>query len=242
VKTAIVTGGAKGIGAAVVKRLCREGYSVAINYMTSEEKAEALSSSLVCEGFDVFTVRADVSTPEGADKLINEVIARNGRADVLVNNAGIEYWGLFDSMTDEEITKVVSVDFLAPMLVSKRILPSMLAAHSGRIINISSVWGQQGASCEVAYSAAKAGVIGFTKAHAKELAPSGITVNCICPGATDTDMMKRFSPEETEDICSEIPVGRLCRSEEIAAAVAFFADEENAFVTGQILGVNGGMC
>lgn len=240
-KTAVVTGGAKGIGAAIVKKLCREGYSVAINYLSSEEKASALSSALVCEGFDAFTVKADVSDPIEAKKLIDTVITRNGRLDVLVNNAGIEYWGLFDSMSDEELSRVASVDFLGPQLVCRSAVPVMLRQGSGRIINISSVWGQLGASCEVAYSAAKAGVIGFTKALSKELAPSGITVNCVCPGAIETDMLSRFSKDELEAFMEEIPVGRLGMPEDVANAVAFFAAEESSYITGQILGVNGGM-
>lgn len=239
-KTAIVTGGAKGIGEAIVKRLCAEGCSVAINYLASEEKASALSSCLVYEGYDAFTVKADVSTPEGAKFLTDSVIARNGRIDVLVNNAGLEYWGLFSDMTDEDIARITAADFTAPHLMCRNVIPYMLKNHDGRIVNISSIWGQTGGSCEVLYSSAKAGIIGMTKALGKELAPSGITVNCICPGATDTDMMKRFSSEEIADICEEIPMGRLATPEEIAAAVSFFTSDETSYITGQILGVNGG--
>lgn len=240
-KTAIVTGGAGGIGSAIVKRLCREGCSVAINYRTSEEKAEALSSLLNCEGYDVFTVQADVSVPAEAKKLVDTVVARNGSVDILVNNAGVEYWGLFSDMTDGDIARVTAADFTAPHLMCREVIPYMVKNKQGRIVNISSVWGQCGASCEVMYSSAKAGIIGLTKALSQELAPSGITVNCVAPGAIKTSMLDRFSPDELAAFCEDVPVGRLGTPEEVAAAVAFFAADENSYITGQVLGVNGGM-
>lgn len=240
-KTAIVTGGAKGIGAAVVKELCRNGYSVAINYRSSEEKAFALSSSLVISGYDAFCVKADISVPEEAERLIKTVVERNSGIDVLVNNAGTDSWELFDRVTDEEWDRVIAADLTGCFNCSRAALPFMLKAKYGRIVNIGSIWGQTGASCEVVYSAAKAGVIGMTKALAKETAPSGITVNCVSPGAVDTDMMKRFSPEEIAEFCEEIPMGRLASPEDVAAAVAFFASENAGYITGQVLGVNGGM-
>ena len=240
-KTAIVTGGAKGIGAAAVKALCEKGYSVAINYNSSEEKAFALSSSLVISGYDVFCVQGDISDPVQAEKLIKTVIDRNSRIDVLVNNAGTDSWELFDTVTDAEWKRVIDTDLTGAFNCSRAVLPFMIKEKYGRIVNIGSIWGQLGASCEVVYSAAKAGVIGMTKALAKEVALSGITVNCVSPGAVDTDMMKRFSEEEIQEFCEEIPMGRLASPEDVAAAVVFFTSEEAGYITGQVLGVNGGM-
>lgn len=240
-KTALVTGGAGGIGAAAVKALCEDGFSVALNYRKSEEKAHALSSSLVLSGFDVFCVKADVSDSAEVNGMIKAVLERNSRIDVLVNNAGADQWKLFDTVTDEDWRHIIDTDLTGVFNCSRAVLPAMIKAKYGRIINISSVWGQVGASCEAVYSAAKAGVIGLTKALAKETALSGITVNCVAPGAVDTEMMKRFSAEEINDFCEEIPMGRLARPEEVASAVSFFASDKAGYITGQILGVNGGM-
>lgn len=239
-KTAVVTGGAGGIGAAVCERLCRDGFSVAVNWLRSEEKAASLVKRLTQSGFDAFAVKGDVSVSADADALIQAVFCRNGRIDVLVNNAGIAVRSLFDETSDEQWRRVTDTNLTGAFNCSRAASKHMLRQKSGRIINISSMWGQTGASCEVAYSASKAGVIGLTKALAKELAPSGITVNCVSPGVVDTDMMSSFSQEERRLIAEDIPLGRFASPEDIANAVAFFADERSAYITGQILGVNGG--
>lgn len=239
-KTAVVTGGAGGIGAAVCERLCRDGFSVAVNRCRSEEKAASLVKRLTQSGFDAFAVSADVSRSSEADLLINAAVERNGRIDVLVNNAGISVRSLFDETSDEQWRRVTDTNLTGVFNCSRAASKHMLRQKSGRIINISSMWGQTGASCEVAYSASKAGVIGLTKALAKELAPSGITVNCVSPGVVDTDMMSSFSQEERCLIAEDIPLGRFASPEDIANAVAFFADGRSAYITGQILGVNGG--
>ncbi len=240
-RTALVTGGAKGIGAAAVRLLCEQGYRTAIHYHTSEEKALALSSFLVSKGYDAFPVQADVTDPEQVKKMVETVLSRSSSIDVLVNNAGVDHWQLFDTVTDEQWRRVIDADLTGAFYCCRAVLPGMLRQKYGRIVNIGSVWGQEGASCEVVYSAAKAGVIGLTKALARETALSGITVNCVSPGAVDTDMMKRFSGEETAAFCEEIPMGRLGTPEEVAHAVAFFASEQASYITGQVLGVNGGM-
>ncbi len=240
-KTAVVTGGAKGIGAAAAELLCQQGFSTAIHYHTSEEKALALSSFLVSKGYDAFPVKADISDPEQVRAMIRTVLERSGRIDALVNNAGVEQWQLLDTVTDEQWRHVLDTDLSGAFYCCREALPVMLRQKYGRIVNIGSVWGQAGASCEAAYSAAKAGVIGLTKALAKETALSGITVNCVCPGAIDTDMMKRFSETEVAAFCEEVPMGRLGTPEEVAHAVAFFASEQASYITGQVLGVNGGM-
>ncbi len=240
-KTALVTGGAGGIGEAIVRRLCADSFTVVINYFSSEEKAKALSSELVLSGFDCFAIKADICDENQVEAMISQIIERTGSIDVLVNNSGVALQKLFDLTTAEEWQKIQSVNLTGTFNCSKAVVPYMLSKKYGRIINISSMWGQVGASCEVAYSSAKAGVIGLTKALAKELAPSGITVNCVSPGAVATSMMKNFSKEDIAALCEEIPAGRLARPEEIAEAVAFFANEKAAYVTGQNLGVNGGM-
>ena len=240
-KTAVVTGGAKGIGAATATALCEQGFRTAIHYHTSEEKALALSSFLVSKGYDAFAVKADVTAPEQVREMMRTVLERWGRIDVLVNNAGVDHWQLFDTVTDEQWRGVIDADLSGVFYCCRAALPVMLRQKYGRIINIGSVWGQVGASCEAVYSAAKAGVIGLTKALAKETAPSGVTVNCVCPGAVATDMMKRFSPAETAASCEEIPMGRLGTPEEVAQAVTFFASEGASYITGQVLGVNGGL-
>ena len=239
-KTAVVTGGARGIGEAVCERLCRDGYSVTVNWFHSEEKAASLVKRLTESGFDAFAVKADVSNSADADMLISAAVKRNGRLDVLVNNAGVAVRSFFDETTDEQWRRVMDTNLTGAFNCARAASKQMLRQKNGRIINISSMWGQTGASCEVAYSASKAGVIGLTKALAKELAPSGITVNCVCPGVIDTDMMASFSQEDRRLIADDIPLGRFGSPDDIANAVAFFADERSSFVTGQILGVNGG--
>lgn len=240
-RTAIVTGGAKGIGAAAVRLLCEQGFRTAINYHTSEEKALALSSFLVSKGYDAFPVKADVTDPAQVREMVETVLSRSNSIDVLVNNAGIDHWQLFDTVTDEQWRRVIDADLTGAFNCCREVLPVMVRQKYGRIVNVASVWGQVGASCEAVYSAAKAGVIGLTKALAKEAALSGVTVNCVSPGAIATDMMKRFTQEEIAAFCEEVPMGRLGTPEEAARAIAFFASEEASYITGQVLGVNGGM-
>lgn len=239
-KTALVTGGAKGIGAAIVKKLCEDGFTVAVNFFNSEQRAQALCSELTCAGFDVFSVKGDVSSSEDVGNMFSCIKERAGNVDVLVNNSGISLWGLFQDTKESEWESVIDTNLKGTFNCCREALPSMINNNYGRIINISSVWGQIGASCEAVYSASKAGIIGLTKALAKESALSGVTVNCVCPGVIDTDMMNRFSEEEKNDICEEIPMGRMGTPEEVAEAVSFFASEKASYITGQILGVNGG--
>ncbi len=239
-KTAFVTGGAGGIGAAVVKKLCEDGFSVAVSYNSSEQRALSLCSELALSGADVFPVKCDVSDPVQVNKAVKSIVEKTGGIDVLVNNAGVSLWGLFDTTTDEEWNRVTGINLTGTFNCCREVLGIMLRKKQGRIVNISSVWGQTGASCEAVYSASKAGVIGLTKALAKEYALSGITVNCVSPGVIDTGMMSRFSECEKKDICEDIPMGRMGTPEEVAFAVSFFADERSSFITGQVLGVNGG--
>lgn len=240
-KVTVVTGGASGIGEATVRRLCTDGFKVVINYFSSEAKAEALASELSFKGFNVMTAKADVSDSTEVNEMIERVAADFGAPYLLVNNSGIAQQKLFTDITDEDWHRMLNVNLTGVFNCSRAVLPYMIHEKNGRIVNISSMWGQVGASCEVHYSAAKAGVIGLTKALAQEVAPSGITVNCVAPGAVETKMMSSFSAEDIDMLCSEIPLMRLGKPDEIASAVSFLASESAGYITGQILGVNGGM-
>lgn len=240
-KVAVVTGGASGIGKAVVRALCNDGFAVAINYNSSEAQALALASELSVNGSKVITIKADVSSSSDVNNMMNTVKEVLGTPDVLVNNSGIAQQKLFTDITDDDWSRMIGVNLTGVFNACRAVLPFMIHEKKGRIINISSMWGQVGASCEVHYSAAKAGVIGLTKALAQEVAPSGITVNCVAPGAIETKMMAAFSQEDIDCLCEEIPVGRLGKAEEIADVVAFLASEKSEYITGQVFGVNGGM-
>ena len=227
-KSAVVTGGAKGIGAAIAEKLAAAGYHVYINYLRSAETAEGLYRKLTGAGFRVSLLPGDVSDAQAVASMA-DTVKRNGHIpDVLVNNAGIALQELIQCTSEEQ------------MHLSRAFLPDMINRKSGCIINISSVWGECGASCEAAYSASKAAVIGLTKAMAKELGPSGIRVNCITPGVIDTDMTKGFPQDVMDGLAEDTPLGRIGSPTDIANAVLFLASPESSFITGQILGVNGG--
>ncbi len=240
-RVAVVTGGASGIGEAVVRNLCSDGFSVAVIYNRSEAEAKALASELSAKGSNIMIFKADISDSAQVDNAVNEINEKLGTPYVLVNNSGIAQQKLFTDITDEDWHNMINVNLSGAFYMCRAVLPFMIHEKSGRIINISSMWGQVGASCEVHYSASKAGLIGLTKALAQEVAPSEITVNCVAPGAIETKMMASFSDEDKKALCEEIPVGRLGMPEEIASAVSFLASDNASYVTGQVLGVNGGM-
>lgn len=231
-KKALVTGGSGGIGAAVCEVLANEGYYVYIGYSSSREKAEILAEKIGGE-----PLKIDVSDTES----INSAVKIAGEIDLLVNNAGISEIDLFTSISAEKSSRIMNVNLVGAMELTRKILPAMINRKSGCIINISSMWGEVGASCEVDYSASKAGLIGFTKALAKEVAPSGIRVNCVSPGFIMTEMNNRFSAEDLELIREDIPLGIFGEPRHIADTVAFLASEKAEYITGQIIGVNGGM-
>lgn len=236
-KKVLVTGGGRGIGAAVCRRLAEEGFRVIVHYNSSREKAEALAEELSAEtGLPHAAVRADLRREEEIEALFRQA----GDVDVLVNNAGVARQCLFTDMSASEWDELFSVDVRAAFLCAKQVMPHMLHEKAGSIIFISSMWGQVGASCEVAYSAAKAALIGMTKALAKELGPSGIRVNCIAPGVIHTEMNSHLRPEDLEALREETPLERIGIPEDIAGAVAFLTGEDSSFITGQVLGVNGG--
>lgn len=239
-KTVVITGSARGVGAATAALFADSGYNVVINYNTSEKEALALLEQLTDKGFNATAVRADVSDPQEAKLLFEQAKSRFGSVDVIVNNAGIAQQKLFTDITDEDYDRMFDCNVRSVFNCCRCALPDMIHNKYGRIINISSMWGIVGASCEVHYSASKAAVIGMTKALAREVAPSGITVNCIAPGVIDTPMNKGFDEETMKVLCEETPVGRIGTPEEIARAVLFFADEKSGFITGQTLGIDGG--
>lgn len=235
-KTVLITGASRGIGAAAAELFASNGYTVIINYSKSGEKALALA-----EKTGGLAYRADVSDSAQTEKMVADVIEKYGKIDVLVNNAGISVTGLFDLVSDEDARRIFDVNVFGTLNCTKKVLPHMLKRKYGKIINVSSMWGQTGASCEVHYSAAKAAVIGFTKALARETGPSGINVNCVAPGMVMTDMTSCYTGEEIAEITEGIPLGRCGSTLDIAETILFLASEKASYITGQIIGVNGGM-
>ncbi|MBQ7900936.1 MAG: 3-oxoacyl-ACP reductase FabG [Clostridia bacterium] len=237
-RNVLITGGTRGIGAACAQKLYDAGCNVVVVYA-----ADDVSAHRFAEGKDMsrlLIVKADVSSYEAMQNAAAEAKAKFGSVDILINNAGIACQKMMNDITEQDWDRMFDVNVKGCFNCVKAVMDGMIHNKFGRIINISSMWGQVGASCEVHYSAAKAAVIGFTKALAKELAPSGITVNCIAPGVIDTDMNKILDADTLAALAEETPVGRLGTAEDVANAVMFFIKEESGFVTGQVLGVNGG--
>ena len=241
-KTALITGASRGIGTACAIALAKCGYNIVLNYNNSEEKALKIAE-IIKENYsvDVLCVKADVSDKAQVDEMVNVALSAFSHIDVVVNNAGIALQKLFTDTTEDDWSKVISTNLSSVYNVCHAVLPDMIREHSGNIVNISSMWGQVGASCEVAYSASKAGVIGLTKALAKEVAPSNIRVNCVAPGVIMTDMMSSFDEEELSAIKEEIPLCELGTGKNVADAVAFLVSDRAQYITGQVISVNGGM-
>lgn len=241
-KTVLVTGGSRGIGKAIVYAFANAGYNVLLNYNRSEQSAKDIVNDLKdCTGV-VEMFKADVTNREEVNEMVEYAVKEFGGIDVVVNNAGISQVGLFTDIEEDEWKRVIDVNLTGVFNVTQSALKQgMLSKKDGAIVNISSIWGITGGSCEVAYSASKAGVIGFTKGLAKELAPSNITVNTIAPGAIATDMIiKEYSEKDIEIIKSEIPMGRLGMPEEIAKLVLYLASDDARYITGQVISPNGG--
>lgn len=238
-KVVLVTGGAKGIGAAICRDFARKGYKIAINYNTSQKEAQDLKSELrSLTQTEIF--KADVSDSAQVREMFRKIEETLGGVDVLVNNAGIAEQALFTDITDEMWQRMIGVNLTGAFNCSREALGYMIRQKKGAIINIASMWGETGASVEVHYSAAKAGLIGMTKALAKEVGLSGVTVNAVSPGAVLTDMMSQFSEADKQVLIDETPLNRLGTPEDIAKAVCFLASNEASFITGQVLSVNGG--
>jgi len=234
-KTVLITGATRGIGEAAARLFIEKDYRVCINYQKSKEKAEKLKKEL-----DAFAFCADVSQKNEVDKMFAEINKRFGGVDILINNAGIAQFKLFSDISEDEWDRMFDVNVKGMFNCTQAALPYMIHNKCGKIINVSSMWGITGASCEVHYSASKAAVIGFTKALAKELGPSGICVNCVAPGVIKTDMCAEFSEEDLTALADETPIGRLGTPEDVAKTIMFLASEDSDFITGQVISPNGG--
>lgn len=239
-KTAIITGASRGIGKCTAELFARNGYNVIINYNSSEKEAKELENKLLSEGLNVSAYKADVSKSYEVDEMINYCIEKYGKIDVLVNNAGISQDKLFTDITDEEWEKMMSVNVTGVFNCTRAALKHMIWEKSGKIINISSMWGVVGGSCEVHYSTSKAAVIGMTKALAKEVGPSNITVNAIAPGVILTDMSLYYGDEVLEELRQETPLMKNGQPEDIANMALYLASDKADFITGQVFNVNGG--
>lgn len=237
-KVAIVTGGSRGIGKAIVESLARKNIKVVANYHQSEEKAKKLQEELKKENIFIDIFKADVSKREEIIKMVDYTIKKHGRIDILVNNAGINQEKMFQDITDEDWEKVIKVNLYSVFCMTQEVIQYMINQKSGCIINISSIYGTNGGSCAVAYSATKAGIDGITKSLAKELGPSNIRVNSIAPGCMNTDMNAYVTKEEWEEIKEETPLGTIGEGIDIARCVDWLV--EDTFTTGQVISINGG--
>lgn len=238
--TVLITGGGRGIGAAIAKRFAAEGVNIVIHYLHSHETANETARTCMALGANVLTISADLRSKEQLERMREKLESHHMLPDILVNNGGISHYGMLMDVTEEEWDNVISVNLKGMFLCSQLFMPNMIAQRYGRIINVSSIWGMSGASCEVLYSTTKGGMNAFTKALAKELAPTGVTVNAVAPGAVETEMMDGFNAEEKAAIQQEIPVGRFGSTDEIASLVYFLALPESSYITGQIISPNGG--
>ena len=241
-KTVFITGASRGIGAATAIYFAKHGYQVAVNFLNNEESAQRVVSKIKALGQNAIAIQGDVSNKKQVREMILECNKALGNISVLVNNAGIAQQKVFGDITEEDWRRMFSVNVDGAYNTIHEVLPQMLNKKQGAIINISSMWGVKGASCEVHYSASKSAVIGLTKALAQELAPSNIRVNCVAPGLIDTDMNKCLSKEDLDSVIEEIPLGKIGTADDVAKAVFFLADDElSQFTTGVVLNVNGGM-
>jgi 3-oxoacyl-[acyl-carrier protein] reductase len=234
-KNVFISGGSRGIGRACVEAFAREGYNVAFTYNNSEAKALELAKNT-----GAYAIKCDVSDPEAVKGSSEKAAHLLGGIDVLISNAGVSHIGLIQDMTDAEWRSVLDINLTGAFYLTRAVLPYMLKAQSGRIVTVGSVWGRCGASCEAAYSASKAALRGLTLSLAKELGPSGITVNCVEPGVIATDMNACFDADAISELCDETPLGRLGDPTEVAELILFLSSDRASFITGQCIGIDGG--
>lgn len=239
-KTVLITGASCGIGAAAARRFAAAGYTVLINYNRSAQQAHALCDEIRKNGGIADCYQADVSDRAQVERMVADAVRAHGRIDTLINNAGIGRQQLFTDISSQDWREMLGVHLDGAFHCIQTLLPEMIRQKQGVIVNVSSMWGQVGASCEVHYSTAKAGLIGLTKALAKEVGPSGIRVNCVAPGVIDTKMNGALSAQDMAALCEETPLGRIGTPEEIAETLLFLCSDSAAFITGQVVAVNGG--
>lgn len=234
-KNVLITGGSRGIGRACVEKFAREGYTVSFIYNNSDSAAAELSALTGSRA-----IKADISNPNQASRAVADALSLMGSIDILINNAGISLIKLFTDTTDEDYYDIMNTNLGGTFFVTREAAKSMISRHCGRIINIGSMWGKVGASCEVAYSASKSAIEGFTKALAKELGPSGIIVNCIEPGVINTEMNAELDEATLTELKNETPMGKIGDANELADFIYLMATEKSGFLTGQIIGFDGG--
>lgn len=239
-RLALVTGSSRGIGAEIAIRLAKDGYDIAVNYNKSEEQARKVIERIKDIGVKGIMIKADVSNRAQVEEMFDSIRRSIGNVDILVCNAGISYVSQIQDITQEEWRQIFSTNVEGTFNVIQCALPYMLSEKKGSIITISSMWGLRGASCESAYSASKAAIIGLSRSLASELAPSGIRVNSVAPGVIHTDMMDDFSKETLENLAEETPLRKLGSPKDVAEIVSFLASDNSSFITGQVVGVDGG--
>lgn len=238
---ALVTGASGGIGRAIAVALARDGYTIAVHCYRNEKKAQEVCDEITAMGGTAEVFVCDITDADAVDYMVNEICRTLGCVTVLVNNAGIAQQKLFTDLSVDEWQQMMAVHVDGAFYACRAVLPDMIRAHSGAIVNVSSMWGQTGGSCEVHYSTAKAALIGLTKALAKEVGPAGIRVNCVAPGVIRTEMLAELSRDTLNDLEEETPLCRLGTPEDVAAAVAFLVSDGAGFITGQVLAPNGGI-
>ena len=238
---ALVTGASRGIGRAIARQLAQDGYAVAVHYHCNKEGALSVCDEIVANGGQARAYSCDIADGSAVAVMIAEIQKEMGPISVLINNAGVAQQKLFTDISSDEWRRMMAVHVDGAYYTCHAVLPEMIRNHGGSIVNIASMWGQVGASCEVHYSTAKAALIGFTKALAKEVGPSGIRVNCVAPGVIMTDMMAGFDGDTIASLTEETPLNCLGTSEDVACAVSFLVSDKARFITGQILAPNGGM-
>ncbi len=238
-KNVLITGASRGIGRAAAEHFAEHGWRVVINYNKSEKEAVALADMIKQKGGEAHIFKADVGVTDECKALVEYAVSFDGKIDALINNAAIDEMALFAELPLERERRLFNVNLYGTMDCTRFALPYMLREHSGCIVNVSSIWGQTGASCEVQYSTSKAAIIGFTKALAKEVAPSGVRVSCVAPGVIDTDMNKNVSKEDMAAFCESVPMCRMGTPREVAECIYFLCTA--SYVTGQVLGVDGGL-
>jgi 3-oxoacyl-[acyl-carrier protein] reductase len=239
-QVALITGASRGIGKSIAQTFAKEGYLVVLHYHTNKSATVKTAEELRSKGYEASTVQADISVRHQVEDMVSGILSRFGHIDVLVNNAGVSASQLFTDITEAQWRHMMGVNLDGVFYCCQCVLPGMISRKQGSIINISSIWGLTGASCEVHYSAAKAAVIGLTRALAKELGPSGIRVNCIAPGLIDTDMNHDLDENTVKNLIEETPLGRIGTPLDIARTALFLAGDDASFITGQVISPNGG--